>query len=261
MSRGILYICADDEYLNEARSSARSAADQMDDTPIAIITDADSPGDVFDIVIQRDDLQSSVVDKSDHIHRTPFERTLYIDTDTYVAAPVHDIFDVLDHADIATALAANRHYDIGLPQAVPHRQGGVIAFRDNDAVQNAFKRWREIYADQRDQGQISDQPPLTKALTGCDATVQTLSVEDNCLVYYGERVQGAVRIVHGHKDLKRRAEKLNKITRRRVFTSILDSEVVFVDQESLTRPEMVYWSVRSDGVLATVQRIKHQILS
>lgn len=261
MSQGILYVCADDQYLDEAQDSARSVADHMDRIPIAIITDTDSPGDVFDIVIERDDLQSSVVDKSNHIHRTPFDQTLYLDTDTYVTAPVHDIFDTLDHADIATALAANRHYDIGLPQAVPHRQGGVIAFHDNDAVRGAFNYWREIYAGQRNQGRMSDQPPLTKALVESNTTVQTLSVEDNCLVYYGDRIQDTVRIIHGHKDLKRRAEKLNKITRSRVFTSILDSEVVFVDRKSLTRPEVVWWSVRSDGVLTTVGRIKNQLFS
>lgn len=258
MDSGILYISADDSYLSEAKQSAQSVKNQMPDTPTAIITDTASPGSMFDIVIERDDLNSSVVDKSDHIHRTPFNRTLYLDTDTYVTQPLDDIFDILDYYDIATA-STGEHYDIGLPPSVPHRQGGVIAFKDTQAVMELFELWREIYARQREKGRMSDQPPLTKAVLESGVSVHTLPVEDNCLIYLGDRLGGDVRIIHGHDDLAEYDRILNNSSRDRVFSSVLDNRIIFVDHDSLNHIERLYYSLKTDGLRTTIKRIGRKL--
>lgn len=255
MDRGVLYISADDAYLDEAMQSAQSVNKHMPDIPTAIITNTSSPGDMFDTVIKRNDLRSSVVDKSDHIHRTPFQRTLYLDTDTYVAQPLDDIFDILDHYDIATALEKGEHYDIGLPPSVAHRQGGVIAFKDNQKVGELFELWREIYARQRQEGHMSDQPPLTEAVLESGVSIHTLPVEDNCLIYYGERLEGEVRIVHGHEQLSKYAYKLNAESRHRIFTSLFENKIEFVDSDSLNHVELLYYSFKLDGVRETISRV------
>lgn len=256
MDSGVLYISADDKYLTEAKRSAQSVKNQMPDTPTAIITETSSPGGVFDVVIERDDLKSSVVDKSDHIHRTPFDRTLYLDTDTYVTQPLDDIFDVLDHYDIATALEKGEHYDIALPPSVAHRQGGVIAFNNTQAVMELFELWRKIYYRQRQEGHISDQPPLTKAVLESGVSIHTLPVEDNCLIYYGERLEGDVRIVHGHGNLPEYARILNSSSQHRIFSSLFDNKIAFVDSSSLNYLELMYYSLKVDGVRATIERIQ-----
>jgi len=255
MDSGILYISADDSYLTEAKQSAQSVKSQMPDTPTAIITDTSSPGSMFDVVIERDDLTSSVVVKSNHIHRTPFNRTLYLDTDTYVTQPLDDIFDILDHYDIATALEKGEHYDIGLPPSVAHRQGGVIAFKDTQRVTELFELWREIYARQREEGHMSDQPPLTKAVLESGVSIHTLPVEDNCLIYSGERLEGDVRIVHGHDELAELARALNNSSRHRIFSSLFDNKIIFVDHDSLNHIELVYYSLKMDGLRTTIKRI------
>ena len=52
MEEGLLYISADDAYLDDARESAQSAKAVMPETPIGIITDSDTPGDMFDVVVE-----------------------------------------------------------------------------------------------------------------------------------------------------------------------------------------------------------------
>lgn len=260
MEKGILYISSDDEYLSEAIRSAHSVSQVMPELPIAIITDTSSPGGVFDIVIERNDLESSVVDKCQQIHRTPFQKTLYLDTDTYVARPLEDIFDLLSNYDLITGLEKGRHYDIGLPPSVPHRQGGVIGFDDNQRVSQFFEFWRNIYAEQREKGRMSDQPPLTKAVIQSDVRVHTLPVEDNCLIYYGERLEGPVRIIHGHDDLAKHARKLNEKTTHRIFLSLFDNRIIFGDTESLNPIELFYHSLVLDGFQQTTKRIVKKLL-
>lgn len=133
----------------------------------------------------------------------------------------------------------------------------MIAFKLNDTVRDLLERWRTIFAEARKRGEFSDQPPLTRATIESDATVQTLPVEDNCLTYYGERLQGPVRIVHGHRPdrLAEVASELNRTERNRVFRSHLGLHVEFVDSESMTRIEGILFSFRNERIYILLRRV------
>jgi alpha-N-acetylglucosamine transferase len=73
----------------------------------SIRTDSDVSERVFDEVVVRD-VQKEFADKPTFFAETPFRKTLYLDTDTYVTTPVDDVFELLDSYRIAAAIAPNR---------------------------------------------------------------------------------------------------------------------------------------------------------
>lgn len=81
MSRGVLYVATEDQFVSEAIESAQSLKYQMSiDT--ALITDKPAAPDIFDYHIRIKNPQYGFGDKVMNIHRSPFEKTLFVDNDT-----------------------------------------------------------------------------------------------------------------------------------------------------------------------------------
>ena len=252
---GVFYIATGDQFLAEAELSAKSVHDAMPEVPIAIATDT-SPDFDFDHVIQVEDPDYSFTDQIANLHRSPFDRTLHLDTDIYMDANAEELFDVLDQFDIAVAHNHNRSvYDPpGVPDSFPEYNTGVVAYTNDDDLREFTRAWQSTYDDLFDGGNPQNQPSFRKALYESDLRIATLPPEYNLMLRYPGHAIGEVKLFHGrlldidtpgagkYTDVEQAAEKINARTDHRVFTQ-LGGISVYSNNESnpINRIRMGIW--------------------
>ncbi len=232
-SVGIIYVAIGARFVPEASLSAKSVRRFLPDVPILLFTDqAPEINGGFDEIIQLSAPHPRAhINKLIAMTQSPFEKTLLLDTDTYVCADISDLFAMLDRFDIA--MTQDRAYrddfptNTGVPDAFVEFNHGVIAFRRSFAVREALKeslRWTErlrtcsgVYP--------FDQAPLRIALFHSEVRIATLPLEYNCRFASYGYLNGVVRILHGRlpnshmrtQDFDRIARTLNRVTVPRVF--------------------------------------------
>jgi hypothetical protein len=234
--RGILYIATGEKFVAEAEVSARSVKAVWPEIPIALITDTPPESDCFaDVKIVPAEQNSR--DKPHYISMSPFERTVFLDADTYCCAPFPEVFDLLDRYDLAAAYDDGRFTQRqdqitgaltfikvpGVPDALPEFNTGVIAFRRSPAVATVFKRWIAEYDRGLDQGldqgrlDYHDQPSFRSVIYRSKASVEVLPSEYNFRLCCCGFARNQIKIVHGrwsyHPIAQTRAETMQKIDR------------------------------------------------
>lgn len=205
-SKGVLYIATGEKYVEEAATSARSLKTHMPNIPITIATDDIYETDVFDTVVELDSPEYSYADNVRYIGLTPYERTLFIDSDTYITGDISEIFDILDEFDIATAHDTGRRREfyrddeikVNAPDCFPMYNSGVVVYNDSSAVNELFDKWSDIY--ERHSSKVPgvvNQPSFREALYVSNVRIATLPPEYNCRLPYPTYLRGDVKIIHG----------------------------------------------------------------
>ena len=232
---GFVWALSHLDWLDELRVSAASVSRMMPEAERLLyattqITEAlGSDGRaLFDAVIG--------IARPRHAHRPRFEamltcpldRAVFLDTDTYVAAPVGDLFEVLEHYDMA-ALPAPHHIHplvektgiaAHLPRVspvVPEVNSGVLACRVSPALREMVERWSAHFATCLAAGYGMDQFALRVALAQSPLRVAPLPNTLNFRAGVMQPVEGPVRIVHAHGDLPGIAEQVNASTELRLY--------------------------------------------
>lgn len=148
--------------------------------------------------------------------RLPCDRLLYLDTDIHMAAPVGEIFDILDRFDIVSTIAPARIISptsIPIPETLAEWNTGVLAFRNNEAVRRLFRSWYSIYCLAPDLYGENDQAPLREALWQWDGRPYVMPQEYNCRFGFGGQAAGTIKILHGRSaNMAGLAENINKNT-------------------------------------------------
>lgn len=83
MSKGVIYIATGEKYIQEALKSAASLKDKIPSLPITLFSSEYVSSKVLNEVILIENPQYGWIDKITYISQTPYEETLFIDTDTY----------------------------------------------------------------------------------------------------------------------------------------------------------------------------------
>lgn len=227
MDKGILYMVTGEEYVKEARSSAESVKNVMPDIPTAVATDEDELElGVFDQVIDYE-FEQQVIDGRPWLMNStipprlsPFEYTLYLDSDTFVAADISEVFDLLEDFDLAMTPSPKRTEVAALPAPWHRFNCGVIAYRDSPDVRMFLERWNEIYRDHlHNRDDPIDQPSFAEALAETDLRWFNLPRQYNVRVPRRGQVSGEVKIIHGRHPagLEQVAKVLNQSHRHRVY--------------------------------------------
>jgi hypothetical protein len=166
-SRGFLYIATGRKYIDEALASAASFKATMPMVPIALFTDcpdAIPPGNVFCQVRPVPAPKYDFVDKILLLKESPFDRTVFLDSDTYSVSPCPELFEVLDRFDFAAAHAPSRdswrHPEMRVPPCYPEFNTGVIAYRNGPEFRELVDEWHARYIG---FGQLSPPPPHDQA--------------------------------------------------------------------------------------------------
>lgn len=271
-ARGIIYIATGKKYVDEAVVSARSAKEHMPDIEITLFSDQASEvgyEGVFDSIAGISDTDGSCRDKIRPLLDTPYERTLFLDTDTFICAPVYDIFKMLDRFDIALAHAPDRYqYDLpDLPDCFTELNSGVIAYRKNDEVSELLKDWEYTFYQMlaEDSGSHRDQHSLRDAIYRSDLRFLVLPAEYNfrtiCPNFAGKHC--AVKILHGrHADPSRVAAKLNRSLGARVFLEnpyrVMTKDLTTYDSLTKTTMNKIF-EILPVGLQKKLSNIRHNL--
>lgn len=249
--RGVLYIATGEEYVDEVFQSVETVKRETD-LHCTLITDTERDHDLLDDVIIREnpDDRPDNSYKVYNIDETPYEQTLYLDSDTHVRADITQLFDVLDHFDLAVTHAPVRNTDriADIPRWFPEYNCGVMLF-DADATAGLLEKWRENY---EAMGNVQDQPAFRKTLFEADdVDFYTLLREYN-LRFWPGYVDETVKVVHTHLDNEAISRALETTEGPRAYHFHDDEIVIEQNHDSLlTRARD---SVREDGLFTTMKK-------
>lgn len=228
MSKGILYIATGQNAFAEAQSSANRLKQKDIEYPVICITDQTSTdGENFDQILPIENPLHNNGDKSYNIHRSPFEKTLYLDTDVDVVDPesITEIFEMLDNFDIVGRVDTGRRFElyqpperripsIDVPDSFPMINGGVLGFVNNERVTELFERWRSSFDEYKNKmDNPQSQPALREALYKSSVQFGPIPPEYNMRIPYPHFLVGDVKILHGRaSNLEELGESINADT-------------------------------------------------
>lgn len=239
MQAGALYIGTGKEFLKQAITSAKSLQD-VSDLPIGVVTsheleDIAKSHDCFNDVIVLDSAEDCLQDKVKGMEYSPYDETIYLDTDTIILEDPSPALELMEKFDLAASHAPERRSVTieTVPEAYPEYNTGVLVFKHTPEVETMFQRWATLHQDQIDNGRPEEtvlfpncdiledlvfgrehgQPPFRQAVYESNLNVTTLPREYNFRgsVAYA---QEPVKVLHmGHS--KRRFELANVINSSR----------------------------------------------
>ena len=185
---GVLYVVTGEIFGRAAARSVRSLSKHCPDLPVRIFSDDDARPEIEKISVEGEltigEIENPHIrSKIDYLSETPFERTLFLDSDTEVCAPIHDLFLLLERFDVGLAHAHRRYHEnteatwnIELPDAFPQYNSGVFVYRKSDQVWDFLNKWRESYYEANLK---KDQVTLRELLWESGLRVATLPPEYN----------------------------------------------------------------------------------
>jgi hypothetical protein len=211
-SRGIIYSATGATYIAEAIASAASSL-RFNRLPHLIFCDtlpASAPAGIELRAFAA--CGDPFLDKIRNIRQSPFEQTLFIDTDTYIAASLDDVFDLLLRFDIAAAHVPGytKCDDRGQSEAFYDLNTGVIAYRGTLAVEAFLGAWDRLHTEWSANPPFpllgQDQAAFRRALWESQLSLYVLSPEYNYRTIFPGRLVGAAKIIHGRSPDYRKIE-------------------------------------------------------
>ena len=187
-TQGILYIATGEKYIRAAIRSANTVVKFCPGLPIHFFGDWQNHNLKFDVSTFPFSSVENIPDphrrsKVDYLSKTPFDQTLYLDTDTALNSDIRDMFRILERFDIAMAHAHRRNdlarlgtWRINLPQAFPQYNSGVFLYRKTAAVTQFLEDWSHYF---KEAGFQQDQMTLRELLWLSDLRIATLPPEYN----------------------------------------------------------------------------------
>ena len=214
-SCGFVYVATGAAYLPEALQSAATLRRQHPEIPICLITDCPPPelGPFTEIRRPASPVAHKPIDKL-LAYEAPYERVIFLDTDTHVVDDLSPVFRVLERFDLALLQDVNRGWNYELPDvplAFSEFNTGVIAFRRSDAVAQFFRDWRANYLRLRAElNLVNDQPSFRCTLFHSPLRVAPLPNEFHFLGDFPNSTLWKVRLIHGRGDYARIERQVNE---------------------------------------------------
>jgi hypothetical protein len=207
---GIVYSCSGERYIAEGLRSARSSL-RHNDLPHLLFVDAELPSEPGVSSARFEPSPNPYLDKIANMARSPFERTLYLDTDTFVIDEIAHVLQLLDRYDIAACYTAEGRgpRDPAVPPPFFEFNTGVLAWRANDRTAAFMRDWQETYARWSRDGDPfptpgkgsrsgrADQLAFRRCAWEHDVRLFVLAPEYNFRLGYPTTVQERVRVIHG----------------------------------------------------------------
>jgi hypothetical protein len=228
---GIIYSASGEEHVGMALASARSSL-RHNSVPHVLFASPAPTGDAKISGLEIEPFEPSdnpYVDKIENIRRSRFERTLFLDSDTFVVDEIVHVLQLLDHYEVAAAFApGNRaHADPDVPFAFYEFNTGVIAWRASERTDAFFADWQETYVAWQAEkpfenaawiGGPADQPAFRRCAWKHRIQIMPLGPEYNYRTRFPGSVVDRVRVIHGRQDdYEGVAEWLNKKSGPRAF--------------------------------------------
>jgi hypothetical protein len=265
MRKGVIYIAKGQKYIDEAINSIQSLKQTNEELGVTVYSDR---------VIQHECVDNTIC--IDHNHNwglispnmIPYERTLYLDTDTYICSNLNPLFKLLDNFDIAAAHSPQRVKDIAadesvteeeIPESFPLYQAAVMLYKDSKEVRSFFENWNYLFNKYSNKsGYEHNQPTLRIALYQSNLDICTVTMEYNMRPPYSGFVNGEVKILHGRIPpdevyTQKTCAAINSSNKMRVITR---DDWPF-DVNVTTSPSIKYRllrSLKSYGIMVTLKK-------
>ncbi|MGO9489052.1 MAG: hypothetical protein ACLQBB_08525 [Solirubrobacteraceae bacterium] len=225
---GVLYSAAGAAHIAEAVRSARSSL-RHNRLPHLLFA-SEAAESVPGLSVERfEPSENPYADKIANMRRSPFQRTIYLDTDTFVVDEITDVLELLDRYELAAAHAAGYRgmRDPEVPRAFYELNTGVIAWRTGERTAAFMRSWQETYlawareppfaaaggvmTDRpRSRGGAADQPAFRHCAWQHDMRLYVLAPEYNLRLGEPATVVERVRVIHGrHPDYEGLAARIN----------------------------------------------------
>jgi hypothetical protein len=219
---GIFYVAVGDKFRAEALKSVTSLKQHLPHIHTTLFSDQPCGAGLFDRNIIIPNPKMTNQDKVECFQQVDYEKAVFLDTDTYVAGDISDLFELLDHFDFAAMIDPMRGYwyrEWSLPDGFPEVNSGVVAFLNSIKAKKLFADWLVYYQESkawqlrywRKNDRFWDQPGLRRALfLAKDIRMAVLPSEYNALRFNGSYLWGKAKIVHGRGNIAAVAERMNR---------------------------------------------------
>jgi hypothetical protein len=228
MNLGIVYAATGNKYTSECLLSLESLMSNISGIPVTVFTNNKSAFanvscnflDVVELIEPKYGFQ----DKITALSKSPFEKTLFLDTDTIVLKNPTSLFSLLDRFDLAACLETYLpHPSEAVPESFPEFNTGVLALKTGSPeVKRFLTKWGEIYS--RDcslpNSPKHDQPAFREALYKSQLNFCTLSSDWNFFVCHPAILNAGadIKILHSRLQKNLLSSQIVKKTRHsRVF--------------------------------------------
>lgn len=237
-SRTAVYVATTPGHLAEACVSAVSLRARMPSLHIALFSQLEGHGGIFDMIVPIVAPLGASADKIAAMKQLPHDQILFLDTDTYVCGSLDPAFTLLDRFELLIAPAAIKAtYEVPPPtDAFPEYNTGVMFLRNTSSVRALLDRWLALYQSLRDRDpeRVYDQPAFRQALFESSVAFHTLPSEYNCRFIFPGYLSGPARVIHGRgPEMSSVAQILNHTTGKRVHTFYSKTVRVFREQEAM----------------------------
>lgn len=228
MMRGIYYIASGNRYRNEAITAIKRTKEIMPNIPIALCTDVyDSAFNDIDHLIIMQNSRYCFLDKVSNYFNSPFDQTIFLDTDTYVVDSIESLFTLLNRFDIAAPHAPIDDYEfVEMNDCFTEINSGVIAYNKNIRTSDMFNLYEQhylkslTYCREKYNDIPPDQPSFRYAVYNSQVNFCFLSHQYNCMIDFPCFLSGAVHILHGHYNIVEMGFKeriINASTENRLY--------------------------------------------
>jgi len=190
-TKGVIYVVYDatgtNKFYNECSYSIQTLKQHNPNLPVTVFSDIKINSDLIEnnIIIPR--AKVSLRCKTNYMYQSPYDKTLFLDTDTYINHNLDDMFEILDKYDMALAhdFSRKRNYVAAaipeynkLPYAFSEFNTGVFLYKKCDATKKFFELWDHYFNKYR-HIMPYDQPSARISFWESGAKIHTLPLEYN----------------------------------------------------------------------------------
>jgi len=229
-TQGVVYVAVGEKFIAEAVASAGSLKVHNPDLPVTLFADRAVTSSHIDTTTVMEPMHPKLA-RIVSVARSPYERTLSLDTDTYICGKIDGLFSVLEQVEFGIMPAPQRlrERDLGalgqymrqVPLEYAQLNTGVMLYRKCERVRELFAKWRELY--ERDLKLVTesgykdphypgvgDQAAFREAFYEAGLTWMSLPAEYNCVAVLPGYLHEAVKVLHGRfRDPGKVAAALN----------------------------------------------------
>lgn len=221
---GVIYVAVGEQCAAEAGQSLESLRQSNPGLTVMLLTDAQpKEPQKWDILEVDASLRGQRNRAKLQMDRAPWERCLFLDSDTLVVGDLMQGFALLDRFEFCgEQIGGGHHYSLpGLPPSFPEINSGVLFWRPTENVKKLFSRWRQLYdeLDQSNETRTWDQKSLRYAVWESDVRFARLSSAFNVMPYYPATFERELVVAHGRSfaNLRRLHERLSGSTELRAY--------------------------------------------
>lgn len=227
MRRGVVYACSHSAWLRETIDSAMSCRRHMPTLIRQIYVTRpffeehkNLLQQNFDQVVALDELAYRDRPRFESALQTDLDQAIFIDSDTLILMPFGEVFDLLEHFDLAVTSAPYPTYAEGsrrgiydampkVSEALCEWNPGFLVARIDDGFRNLVRRWMELFGICLTRGYKLDQAAFRIALATSRLRPANLPENYNFRANIPRFVVGPVKVLHAHGVLQKIASYIN----------------------------------------------------